>query len=117
MPVTVNTTMAITVVQCTIRTGKSQTNSVTLAVAPLLAPYLETCTGVSMGVSIMLTTSTAPSRAQPSPYKARTFTYSCPLGSSTCTAQARQGSKECTVRRISTGRVGSATGVPMSAAS
>ena len=51
------------------------------------------------------------------PYSTRKSYPSLVRPSMTCTPQATQGSKECTVRRISTGRLGSATGVPISASS
>src|SRR5512144_841926 len=47
----------------------------------------------------------------------RTSTTSLPSASSTCAAQAMHGSNEWIVRRISSGRAGSASGVPTSATS
>ena len=51
------------------------------------------------------------------PYSTWMRIASRPRASTTCTEQAMHGSKEWMVRKISTGLLGSATGVPISASS
>ena len=59
-----------------------------------------------------------PARSNHGPlHRTCTFAISWPSGLITCVEQARQGSKEWSVRRISSGCSGSAIGVPSSAAS